>query len=104
MAAVNYKLTPEILGTYFIQNNQFSFKCAYGKNNDSNDIVTARQAPKITINIGDVVSTTNIRAQHFLEMFRVPQGIRVNGATPPAGPVFQTTSDPATVDLDPYFV
>lgn len=106
MAAKRYKLTQEVIDSWYTADGQFKFRSGFDKNSGKT-ICGPMNCAVITIQDTDIVSTTNATAQEYLLKFRIPQGMKRNGVAPPAGPVWLdvTGSEPvANVDLDPYFV
>ena len=106
MAAKRYKLTQEVIDSWYTENGKFGFKVGFGKN-DGKTICGPSLCAKITVADTDVVQTTNAIAQDYLTRFRIPQGVSRNGVRPPAGPVWidvTATQPVANVDLDPYFL
>jgi len=105
MAAKRYKLTQDVIDSWFTQGGEFKFHVGYDKDNGKT-ICAPGLCPLITIADTDVVQTTNVTAQSYLTLFRIPQGMSRNGVTPPVGPVWidVTAIIPvANIDLDPYF-
>lgn len=104
-AAKRYKLTQEMIDSFYTQDGKFQFRTGFDKDN-GNCICGPMLCPVIEITDTDVVQTTNATAQDYLLHFRIPQGISKNGVKPPAGPVWldvTATQPVANVDLDPYF-
>lgn len=105
MAARRYKLTQDLIDSWYTENGHFKFRTGFDKDN-GNCICGPMNCPIIDILDTDVVSTTNETAQGYLLHFRIPQGISRNGVKPPAGPVWLDVTDTipvAQVDLDQYF-
>lgn len=106
MAAKRYKLTPDVIASWYTESGQFKFRSGYDKD-AGKCICGPLNCAVITIQDTDIVQTTNVTAQTYLINFKIPQGIRRNGVLPPAGPVWidVTGTEPvANVDLDPYFI
>lgn len=106
MAAKRYKLTQEVVDSWYTKNGKFSFKVGFDKNG-GHTICGPGLCQTITVADTDVVQTTNGTAQTYLLNFVIPQGVSRDGVRPPAGPVWldvTATQPTANVDLDPYFV
>lgn len=106
MAAKRYKLTQEVIDSWYTESGQFTFRVGFGKDNGKT-ICGPSLCAKIVVADTDVVQTTNEIAQDYLTRFRIPQGVSRGGVKPPAGPVWidvTATHPVANVDLDPYFV
>lgn len=103
--AKRYKLTQEVIDSWYTQSGKFSFKVGFDKD-DGKCICGPGMCKTITVKDTDVIQTTNDIAQKYLANFRIPQGVTRDGVKPPAGPVWidvTATQPTANVDIDPYF-
>jgi len=108
MAAKRYKLTQEVIDSWYTEDGFFSFRVGFDKPlpDGGMSICGPAMCPVIRVADTDVVQTANGTAQLYLLSFRIPQSISRNGVKPPNGPVWLdvTGTEPvANVDIDQYF-
>jgi D-alanyl-D-alanine carboxypeptidase len=109
-AEKRYKLTAAVLASpeYAGRGNKYGFKVGYQKPNVPETVVIpAKNGPMVdNITGASVLGTTNDWAQIFMDNQIIPKGLYVNGQPyfgTPGQPVWETTTDPVTVDLDAIF-
>lgn len=103
--ARRYKLTQDVIDSWYTQDGRFRFRIGFDKDN-GHIFCPAQRCPTIDIADTDVIQTTNVMAQKCLRLYRIPQGVRRNGEPPPSGPTFEDVTDwthHVDVDLDPFF-
>ncbi len=108
MAEKRYKLTAAITASpNYGELNQYSFQTGFQHGTaPPTQLCNTGQCPVITCTGSDVLGTTNEWAQMCMEAAIIPKGIRVNGTHvmgTPGAAVFEITTDPVTIDLDPIF-
>ena len=112
MAEKRYKITAAVIASpNFAAMTNYKFRTSFGQTTGlpagEVRICQVRDCPEITCVASDVLGTLNEWAQRFMDAALItPVPINVNGSSwlgTPGAAVFETTTDPVTIDLDAIF-
>jgi hypothetical protein len=108
MAEKRYKITAAVAASpNYAALSQYTFRTGFEHGTGSPlQICQCARCPSITCDATDVLGTTNEWAQRCMEAAMIPKGLKVDGVDymgTPGAAVFEETTDPVTIDLDPFF-
>jgi len=110
MAQKLYKLSPEVLASpQFASQASYGFRTSFQQSAGGTDVrvLEAKDCPLITCAGSDVLGTTNVWAQKFMDVAKIPSvSFMVGGSSwlgTPGAAIFVPATGAVTIDLDAIF-